>query len=368
VRRAPATSATKCFTVAAGAAFKLETAGTFKTMKAARSRRDVVAGWLAQGLNPQLELAKVAAPMPERLSLKTWCERYKVSRVDYADETTKNVRSHIRRSPPRVNSRGSLHRGDHVRDVAELVAEWREVLKPSSIKRYVATLRLVFDYAGVDPNPARDDRVKLPTVITQEVNPPTADHFVAMLEAMPRRYWLPLVVLEQTGMRVGEAARSRGVTSTRTDHGSGCAADREDTPAALGARAWVADGCDRRHGAARGPGGRPEGVRGVHGGRREERDGPCLPCEGDPAVLAARFTPSPRDDLASRPSDLVAGADGPRRLGELTGSRSTRTATSTGLMRCRRRALNVCWWWVRDRASFAVTGPRPQGTGDSRVD
>jgi integrase len=187
-----------------GRAFKLETAGTFKTMKAARSRRDVVAGWLAQGLNPQVELAKVAAPQPEQLTLKTWCERYQMSRVDFADETTKNVRSHIRKI---VASSLAAKPAEAVTfsDIAELVAEWREVLKPSSIKRYVATLRLVFDFAGVDPNPARDDRVKLPAVISQEVNPPTASHFIAMLEAMPRRYWLPLVTLEQTGMRVGEA-------------------------------------------------------------------------------------------------------------------------------------------------------------------
>ncbi len=37
-------------------------------------------------------------------------------------------------------------------------------LKPSSLSRYVATLRMVLDFAGVDPNPARDKRVKLPRI------------------------------------------------------------------------------------------------------------------------------------------------------------------------------------------------------------
>ena len=35
-------------------------------------------------------------------------------------------------------------------------------LAPSTVKAYTGTLKLVLDYAGLDPNPARDRRVKLP--------------------------------------------------------------------------------------------------------------------------------------------------------------------------------------------------------------
>jgi hypothetical protein len=35
-------------------------------------------------------------------------------------------------------------------------------LASASLKRYMATFRLVLDFARVDPNPARDRRVKLP--------------------------------------------------------------------------------------------------------------------------------------------------------------------------------------------------------------
>lgn len=187
-----------------GRAFKLETAGTFKTQKDARARRDVVAGWLAQGLNPKTELAKLAAPTPERITVAMWTLRYEKSRIDLADETTKNVTSHVRKilASPVAKMPATAVTFD---DVADLVADWRETLKPSSLKRYFSTLKLIFDYAGVDPNPVRDERVKLPTIIGQQVDPPSSAHFLTILEAMPRRYWLPLITLEQTGMRVGEA-------------------------------------------------------------------------------------------------------------------------------------------------------------------
>jgi hypothetical protein len=34
--------------------------------------------------------------------------------------------------------------------------------------------KLLLDYCGCDPNPARDKRVKLPRQVTEEVSPPTA--------------------------------------------------------------------------------------------------------------------------------------------------------------------------------------------------
>lgn len=188
-----------------GRSFKLEAAGTFKTLKDARARRDVVAGWLAAGVNPRVELDKLRATPPERLTLAAWALRYQKSRVDFADETVKNVGSHIKKitaSPLAQKPAEAITHGD----IQDLVVEWQETLKPSSIKRYVATLRLVFDYASVDPNPARDGRLRLPRVVGVQVDPPSASQFVTMLRAMPRRYWLPLIVLEQTGMRVGEAA------------------------------------------------------------------------------------------------------------------------------------------------------------------
>ena len=63
---------------------------------------------------------------------------------------------------------------------------------------------MVLDFADVRPNPARDDRVKLPRQARREVVPPSAGKAVAIIGASAPRYRLALVVIEATGMRVGE--------------------------------------------------------------------------------------------------------------------------------------------------------------------
>ena len=190
-----------------GRLHRIETAGTFKTEKDAKLRRDLVAGWLAQGLDPKAELAKLAtAETPAQpLSFERAATSYVASRIDYADETTKNARSHVKKLL--ASPLGSmLIRDITVRHVQETVAWLAESLKPASVSRYVATLRLVLDLADADPNPARDTRVKLPTIRHVEAQPPTGDHFLKMLNAMPKRYWRPLIAIEQTAMTIGETS------------------------------------------------------------------------------------------------------------------------------------------------------------------
>jgi integrase len=73
----------------------------------------------------------------------------------------------------------------------------------------VSTLAQVLDFAKVTPNPARDDDVRLPANDTEEVNPPIADHVAAVYGAIAPAYRLPVLVLDATGMRVGELERLR---------------------------------------------------------------------------------------------------------------------------------------------------------------
>jgi integrase len=69
----------------------------------------------------------------------------------------------------------------------------------------VTVLAMVFDFAGVTPNPARDRvRVRLPREERPEIQPPTAVHVEAVHRLLPTAYRLPLLVLDATGMRVGE--------------------------------------------------------------------------------------------------------------------------------------------------------------------
>lgn len=186
----------------------VQAAGTFKRDREARLRRDLVAGWLAGGLDPKVELAKLEQPAPIARSFVDEAEALIATRHDASVETIRSMRKAIAKV---VELRADLAAKAAVewtvRDVQELVAELVDAeLAPATIDKYLTEgPKLVLDFAvGRDANPARDDRVKLPRIVRAEVSPPTAGHVLAMLDLVPRRLVLPIVVLEQTGMRIGE--------------------------------------------------------------------------------------------------------------------------------------------------------------------
>jgi integrase len=184
-----------------GRAYPVEHGGSFMTLKEARSRRDMIAGELAAGRNPGILLAQMRDPAPARL-FRDWAEAYRNSRVDTADATRDKMGSHLAAILPTFADR----RPDQVTpaDVQAWVVGLE--LKPSSIRRYLATLRLIFDFIGIEPNPARDHRVRLPRENQAPMpTPPTAAEVAAIIKHVPARYQLLLRVLAETGMRVGEA-------------------------------------------------------------------------------------------------------------------------------------------------------------------
>ena len=75
---------------------------------------------------------------------------------------------------------------------------------------------MLLDHAGVSPNPARDKvGVRLPREAKKEIQPPSAEQVEAVHRLLPTRYRLPLLVLDATGMRLGELeAAHAGATST----------------------------------------------------------------------------------------------------------------------------------------------------------
>jgi integrase len=93
-------------------------------------------------------------------------------------------------------------------EIAELVAALVEKgTAGESIRKTLSTLALVFDFAGRtgERNPARDRVVvQLPYEDREELVPPSAEHVEAVWRLLPTRYRLPLLVLDATGMRVGE--------------------------------------------------------------------------------------------------------------------------------------------------------------------
>jgi hypothetical protein len=76
--------------------------------------------------------------------------------------------------------------------------------KPETIKKSRDALAMTLDYHGVDPNPARDKRVKLPKQRKPHVPPPLAEHVGRVAETVPKHYILPLLIIDERGPRVRE--------------------------------------------------------------------------------------------------------------------------------------------------------------------
>jgi integrase len=174
--------------------------GSFRTMREAKTRRDAIGGDLAARRVPDVLI--VERPASTR-TLAVLAEAWRASRVDVAEGTAATHRVNLGRILPRLGDRAvdSLEAADVAQLVAELVDEG---LARESIRKTRATLAMVLDFAEVQPNPARHKSVKLPFEDRVEIQPPTAAHVLAVLPVLPTGYRLPVLVLDATGMRVGE--------------------------------------------------------------------------------------------------------------------------------------------------------------------
>lgn len=65
-------------------------------------------------------------------------------------------------------------------------------------------LQQALDHAQVNPNPARDRRIRLPRQKRVQITPPETEHVEAVVLALPARYRLPVLALDATGMRISE--------------------------------------------------------------------------------------------------------------------------------------------------------------------
>jgi integrase len=170
-------------------------------MREARARRDAIAGELAARRMP--DLRSLEQTTPRSPTLLEAAKRWQASRVDVSPATATYQRSALNRAK-------SLHgrRVDEITpaDVAALVAELTaRGLARETVRKTVTVLSMILDFVGVQPNPARDRvRVKLPREERPELAPPTAEHVEAVHRLLAPAYKLPLLVLDATGMRVGE--------------------------------------------------------------------------------------------------------------------------------------------------------------------
>jgi integrase len=183
---------------------KIHYGGSFKTHREALARKRYVAVELAARRVPELKLIAVGESQAPMLPNAT--EAWRASRVDVEQQTRNMHRSDVARifrvAPAlremRVDEIG-------VDDVAALVVALTEAgYKPETIKKSRDALAMTLDYCNVDPNPARDKRVKLPKQRKAHVPPPLAEHVERIAETVPRHYVLPLLIIDDCGPRVRE--------------------------------------------------------------------------------------------------------------------------------------------------------------------
>jgi hypothetical protein len=183
-----------------GRGFKLVHLASKRSLREARELRDWAAGELAAARDPRAGLAAAAQAndAPARITLERWWDRFVAARLDTAKGTQRNYRKARDRFSPLLGSRDPSSLG--VADIQEAVARLAVEIEPTTLHKYVSTLRLVLDFAGVDPNVARDRRVRLPRIVREEPEPPDAGHVLAIVNALTPRWILAFVTAEQTGM------------------------------------------------------------------------------------------------------------------------------------------------------------------------
>jgi integrase len=181
-------------------------AGQFRTRREAAIRQQWVDGQLAAMRVPDLSLLREPELAP---TFAEAAKRWQASRVDVAEATTVQHRTALNRALPLLGG----HRLDEIaaKDVADLVAAMHADGKArESIRKTVTAAAMVFDHAGVSPNPARDRVVvKLPRDDSEEPNPPSAEHVEAVLRLIPPKHRLALLFLDWSGSRVSAIDRTR---------------------------------------------------------------------------------------------------------------------------------------------------------------
>src|SRR5215213_7286486 len=133
----------------------------------------------------------------------TMLRRRRWRRLPSAGAPPASTSSRAPRSATASSSAASCHCSAHA---AELVTALHAAgRKRETIRKSVSVLAQVLDFADVKDNPARNRvQVRLPREEREEPSPPAANQIEAVLPMMPRRYALALLVLDATGMRVGE--------------------------------------------------------------------------------------------------------------------------------------------------------------------
>ena len=179
--------------------------GTFKRMRDAERRRRWVEGELAALRVPDIRALRVAEAV-QTPTLAEAAEAWRQSRVEVAEQTQNMHRSAFERIftvRPKLRSR----RVDELTaaDVADLVAALHaHPYRRETIRKTRTALAQTIDYYNINPNVARDERVKLPKERRPHIPPPLADQVETVVSLVAREYVLPILIIDWAGPRVSE--------------------------------------------------------------------------------------------------------------------------------------------------------------------
>jgi integrase len=174
-------------------------AGSFASRRDALARRSWVAGELSAMRVPNI--SSLGAQPVGSPTVAEACEHWRAARVDVTESTRVLHRVALGRVLPILGDR----RLDEltIDDVNALVIELaRAGRKRETIRKSVKYLAAVLEERGIEPNPARDKRVRLPHAEPVELEPPTSEHVAAVVRLLAPTYRLPLLWLDWSGARV----------------------------------------------------------------------------------------------------------------------------------------------------------------------
>ena len=132
-----------------GRAYPVQHAGSFKTLKDAKARRDFVAREISAGRNPA-EALRVLLDQPQALrmiTLRGWTEKFLESRIDIDTNTKRNYRTALKKVGETFGDRdpASLTADDVAGWVAELAGNaqaWNSAALPAHVPAATRLRRL----------------------------------------------------------------------------------------------------------------------------------------------------------------------------------------------------------------------------------
>ncbi len=188
-----------------GRAYPIQHGGSFPRERDAKARRDIIVGELAGGRNPADALRSLLET-PQITTVARVRDEYLASRRKDPN-TLKSKRTALKKFCERFGDRDP--HGLTARDVIGWITELEGGYKASTINLYALEGRLLLDFAKVAENPFRDANVELPKQVRDEPNPMPADHYLAALDTLGKKWRLAIVTIEQGGLREGEAVHLR---------------------------------------------------------------------------------------------------------------------------------------------------------------